>query len=160
MSKALEKQYPDTNKTKGLLLTDLHGYMVSNVRIVTVSAGLFSGIALMLTAVGLFGMLAYHVSQRRNELGIRLAMGATNAILVRMIVKKGMVLVGIGLLLGMAVSYPVTLLIRQSLFATQMLNVRAYKGSVLVLIFVTALACFLPAWRATRGSLVDALRNE
>jgi ABC-type antimicrobial peptide transport system permease subunit len=133
---------------------------LADFRTVTLSAGFFSGIALILTAVGLYGMLAYHVSQRRNEIGIRLARGATNANLIQMIVKKGMVLVVIGLLLGTAISYPVTLLIREFLFGTQTLNVSAYLGSVLVLIIVTALACFLPAWRATRGNLMEALRNE
>jgi ABC-type antimicrobial peptide transport system permease subunit len=141
-------------------MTSILDDSLADFRIVAVSAGFFSGIALMLTAIGLYGMLAYHISQRRNEIGIRLAMGATNANLVKMIVKKGMVLVGIGLLLGMAISYPVTLLIRQFLFGTQTLNVSAYMGSVLVLIIVTALACLLPAWRATQGNLVDALRNE
>ena len=141
-------------------MTSILDDSLAGFRIVTVSAGLFSGIALILTAAGLYGTLAYHASQRRNELGIRLAMGATNAILVRMIVKNGMVLVGIGLLLGMAVSYPVILLIRQSLYGTQALNAPALMGSVLVLIIVTAVACFLPAWRATRGNIMDALRNE
>jgi putative ABC transport system permease protein len=156
----LRRKDPNAIFAAPATMTSILDDSLADFRIVTVSAGLFSGVALILSAVGLYGMLAYHVSQRRNEIGIRLAMGATNGILVRMIVKNGMVLVGIGLVLGLAVSYPVTLLIRQSLFGAQTLNVSAYMGSVLALILVTATACFLPAWRATRGNLLDALRNE
>jgi putative ABC transport system permease protein len=156
----LRRKDPNALFAAPAAMTSILDDSLADFRIVIVSAGFFSGIALILTAVGLYGMLAYHASQRRNEIGIRLAMGATNANLVKMIVMKGMVLVVVGLLLGIAVSYPATLLIRQLLFGTQTLNVSAYVGSVLVLIIVTVLACFLPAWRATRSNLVDALRSE
>jgi putative ABC transport system permease protein len=156
----LRRKDPNALFATPATMTSILDDSLAEFRIVIVSAGFFSGIALILTAVGLYGMLAYHVSQRRNEIGIRLAMGATTANLIKMIVSKGMILVGVGLLLGIAASYPATLLIRQLLLGTQISNVSAYAGSVLVLIIVTALACFLPAWRATRGSLVEALRNE
>jgi ABC-type antimicrobial peptide transport system permease subunit len=77
-----------------------------------------------------------------------------------MILKRGVVLVGIGLTLGIAGAYSGTLLIQQLLFETQPLDPATYVSAVGVLAFATMLACFLPAWRATRLSLVDVLRRE
>jgi ABC-type antimicrobial peptide transport system permease subunit len=133
---------------------------LADFRIVIVSLSLFAGLALVLTAIGLYGVLAYHVSQRMNEMGIRLAMGASNADLLGMILRKGLVLVGVGLLLGMAGAYPGTLLVRQLLFETQPLDPATYVGAAGFLVLVAALACLLPAWRATQVNLVDVLKRE
>ena len=129
-------------------------------RIVILSLSIFALVALVLTAIGLYGVLAYHVSQHTNEFGIRLAMGASNATLLNMILRKGMVLVGVGLLLGVAGAYSGTLLIGQLLFETQPFDPATYLSVALSFGFVAALACVLPAWRATRISLVEVLRSE
>jgi putative ABC transport system permease protein len=133
---------------------------LGDFRIVILSLSIFSGVALALTAIGLYGVIAYHVSQRMNELGIRLAMGASNATLLGMILKRGMVLVGIGLILGAVGAYSGSLLIRQLMFETQPLDATAYSGAIGLLGLVALAACFLPAWRATRVNLVDVLRSE
>ncbi|UCC49043.1 MAG: ABC transporter permease, partial [Gemmatimonadota bacterium] len=128
--------------------------------IVIVSLTLFASVALLLTAIGLYGLLAYHVSQRGNEFGIRLAMGASNTNLLSMVFKTGLVLVGIGLLLGLVCAYPGTLLVRQLLFETPPLDPATYVGAVGFLGLVATLACFLPAWRATQVNPVEVLRRE
>jgi putative ABC transport system permease protein len=133
---------------------------LGDFRIVILSLGLFSFVALVLTAIGLYGVLAYHVSQRTNEIGIRLAMGASSSTLFGMILKRGLVVIGIGLLLGMAGGYSGSLLIRQLLFETKPLDPASYLGAVGFLGFVALAACLLPAWRATRINLVDVLRME
>jgi predicted permease len=133
---------------------------LADFRIVILSLSLFAGLALVLTAIGLYGVLAYHVGQRMNEMGIRLAMGASNADLLGMILRKGLVLVGVGLLLGMAGAYPGTLLVRQLLFETQPLDPATYAGAAGFLVLVAVLACLLPAWRATQVNLVDVLKRE
>jgi putative ABC transport system permease protein len=133
---------------------------LADFRIVILSLALFAGVALVLAAIGLYGVLAYHVSQRRGELGIRLAMGATNADLLGIIMKRGLVLVGLGLLVGIAAAYPGTLFLRQLLYETQQLDLAAYVGAVGFLGLVAALACFLPAWRATRVDVTQVLRIE
>jgi putative ABC transport system permease protein len=133
---------------------------MGDFRIVILSLGLFSLVALALTAIGLYGVLAYHVSQRTNEIGIRLAMGASNATLLQSILKKGLILVGIGLALGVVGAFSGSLLIRQLLFETKPLDATAYTGAVGFLGLVSLAACFLPAWRATRVNLVDVLRSE
>jgi putative ABC transport system permease protein len=133
---------------------------LGDFRIVILSLSLFSGVALVLTATGLYGVLAFHVSQRTNEIGIRLALGASNSTLLGMILKRGLILVGAGLLLGMVGAYSGSLLIRQLLFETQPLDPATYVSAVGFLALVALAACFLPAWRATRISLVDVLRSE
>jgi predicted permease len=133
---------------------------LADFRIVILSLALFAGVALVLAAIGLYGVLAYHVSQRKGELGIRLAMGATNADLLGIIMKRGLVLVGLGLLVGIAAAYPGTLFLRQLLYETQQLDLAAYVGAVGFLGLVAALACFLPAWRATRVDVTQVLRIE
>jgi len=133
---------------------------VAGFRIVILSLVLFSAVALALTAIGLYGVLAYHVSQRLNEFGVRVAMGASQGDLLGMILRRGMLLAGFGLLLGVAAAYPGTLVLRQLLFETQPLDPAAYVGAVGFLGLVAALACFLPAWRATQVNPVEVLRRE
>ena len=84
----------------------------------------------------------------------------SNATLLNMILRKGMILVGLGLLLGVAGAYPGTLLIGQLLFETQPLDPTTYVTVAVSFALVAALACVLPAWRATRVNLVDVLRSE
>jgi ABC-type antimicrobial peptide transport system permease subunit len=117
-------------------------------------------VALTLTAIGLYGVLAYHVSQRTNEIGIRLAMGASNATLLGMFLKRGLILIGIGLALGLVGAYSGSLVIQTLLYETKPLDATTYLGAVAFLGFVALAACFLPAWRATRVSLVEVLRSE
>jgi len=128
--------------------------------VVTLSSGVFSAIALALAAIGLYGLLAHAVNQRLNEIGIRLAMGATRGDLLRMVLKRGLILVGFGLLLGAAGALMVTLALQRLPFEAQTVSAASYLGATLVLALVAASACFLPAWRATRVSPIDVLRQE
>jgi putative ABC transport system permease protein len=133
---------------------------LGDYRIVILSLGIFSTVALVLTAIGLYGVLAYHVSQRTNEIGIRLAMGASNTTLLGMILKRGLVLVGVGLLAGVMGASWASRLIQQLLYETPTFDPTTYAGAVSFLGLVALVACFLPAWRATRISPVDMLRRE
>jgi putative ABC transport system permease protein len=133
---------------------------LGDFRIVIFSLSLFAIVALALTAIGLYGVLAYHVSQRTNEIGIRLAMGASNTTLLGMFLKRGLILIGIGLALGLVGAYSGSLVIQTLLFETKPLDATTYLGAVGFLGLVALAACFLPAWRATRVSLVEVLRSE
>jgi ABC-type antimicrobial peptide transport system permease subunit len=133
---------------------------LGDFRIVILSLGLFSGVALLLTAIGLYGVLAYNVQQRANEIAIRLALGASHATILSLILKQGMALVGSGLLLGLFGAWSASRLIRQLLFETEPLDAATYASASLFLFTVALLACVLPACRATRVSVVSALRNE
>ena len=120
----------------------------------------FAGIAVLLAAIGIYGVLAYQVSQRKAELGLRLAIGASEGDLVRMILKRGMLLLAVGLAVGLAVAYPGSLAVRQLIYGVELLDVSAYLGAVLTLALVAALASGLPARRASHGDVVDVLRAE
>jgi ABC-type antimicrobial peptide transport system permease subunit len=100
------------------------------------------------------------VSQRKAELGLRLAIGASEGDLMRMILGRGMILVAVGLTLGLAVAYPGTLAMRQFLYQVELLDTTTYLGAVLTLALVAAVASYLPARRASQGDVVDVLRTE
>ena len=133
---------------------------LGDIRIVILSLGLFSGVALLLTAIGLYAVLAYHVHQRAKELAIRLALGASHGAILSMILKRGMALVGGGLLLGLFGAWAASRLLRQLLFETQPLDAVTYASASMFLFAVALLACVLPALRASRVSPVAALRAE
>jgi putative ABC transport system permease protein len=133
---------------------------LAGFRAVILALALFAAVALLLATVGIYGILAYHVTQRRAELGLRLAIGASEGDLARMILRRGMALVAIGLVLGLGLAYPGTLAVRQLLFQIPLLDPTAYLGAVLSLAVVAALACYLPARRASRSDIVDVLRTE
>lgn len=134
---------------------DLAGF-----RVVLTSLGLLSLLALMLTAIGLYGVIAYHIVQRGNELGIRMAVGASSAELVGLVLKRGLVLVGAGLALGIAGALPVTRLLQQLLFEVEPLDLASYLAAGVFLSGVGLLACLVPALRVTRVDLAEVLRPE
>ena len=132
----------------------------ADFRMVVRYFGLFAGIALLLAAVGLYGALAYHVSQQEHEIGVRLAMGATRAGIVGLVLRRGSWLVVGGVVLGVATAYPGTKLVRSLLFETAPFDPGTYLGAVVVLGLVAATACLVPALRATRVDPAVVLRSE
>jgi putative ABC transport system permease protein len=133
---------------------------ISGFRIVTISLGLFSAIALLLTAIGLYGVLAFWVNQHDFEFGIRMALGATGTDTIGLIAKRGFLLVAIGLVPGIGAAIFGTRIIRQLLFEVQPLDPASYLGAAVFLIAITAVACLLPALRALRIDPARALRAE
>jgi putative ABC transport system permease protein len=133
---------------------------LAEFRIVMVSLGLLAILALMLTAIGLYGVLAFNVSQRSNELGIRVAVGASSASLIGLVLKRGLVLIAVGLVLGLVGALPATRMLQQLLFGIEPLDGSTYLGAAIFLALVGLLACLLPAWRATRVNLVEVLRRD
>jgi putative ABC transport system permease protein len=122
--------------------------------------GLCAAIALLLAAVGLYGALAYHVGQQEHEFGVRQALGATRARVLVLVLRRGGWLVLGGLVLGLAVAYPGTRLVRSVLFETAPLDPASYAGAALALLPVAAAACLMPALRATRVDPAVVLRSE
>jgi predicted permease len=134
----------------------------------------FGGIALLLAAIGLSGVLAYSVSQRTNEIGIRMALGAPTASVLRLVLWQGLKLALLGLVIGAAIGYGLKRLLASQSFAPESWQARIanqlYGVSVtdpltvaviaLLLIVVALLACWIPARRATKVDPLVALRNE
>ena len=140
---------------KTLVHDDLTGFQV-----VMLALGLLSVVAMLLTAVGLYGVLAYHVSERTNEFGIRTALGAVPINLTGLIMKKGLAMVGIGLVFGFIGASLSSRLIQQLLFEIEPLDPIAYVGGALFFGAVAVVACFVPARLAARVNPVAALRRQ
>src|SRR5580765_626146 len=120
----------------------------------------FAGIALLLAALGIYGVLAYFVSQRAREIGIRVALGARPSGVFRMVVRQGMVPVILGAAAGVAVAIPMTTLLRTLLFGVQPIDPPTYAIALAALAGIAVTACAVPALRATRVDPLVALRDE
>jgi predicted permease len=122
--------------------------------------GLFALAALALAAIGIYGVMSYLVSQRTREIGIRLALGAQGADVVRLVLKRGMMLAATGVALGLAGAFALTRLMESLLFGVKPADPLTFIGISALLALATLVACWIPARRATKVDPVVALHCE
>jgi putative ABC transport system permease protein len=122
--------------------------------------GLFAALALLLAAVGIYGVMSYSVAQRTHELGIRLALGARSSDLTRLVVTQGLKLASLGLGLGLLGALAVTRLLSGLLYGVTASDPLTYLAIAGLLLVVALLACWVPARRAARTDPMIALRSE
>lgn len=122
--------------------------------------GIFAAIALVLAAVGIYGVISYGVSQRIHEIGIRMALGAQQQQILRMVMKQGSLVAATGLILGLTAAFGLTRFLGSLLFEIGTLDPTTFSIVPLILMCVVLLACYVPARRATRIDPMNALRNE
>jgi ABC-type antimicrobial peptide transport system permease subunit len=121
---------------------------------------LFAGVALMLAAVGIYGVMSYTVAQRTQEIGIRTALGATPGDTVRLVLRQALVMAVAGVIAGIAASFGLTRLLTAQLFGVKPFDPLTFTGVPLILIAIALAAAYGPAWRATRVDPLVALRHE
>jgi predicted permease len=128
-------------------------------RMAVAMLAVFGGMALLLAAIGLYGVMSYSVSRSTRELGLRMALGAGRPDVLRLVMRHGLVLTAVGIALGSGASLALTRLIGNLLYRVSPRDPAAFAAALAVMALAAAAACFVPAWRALRTDPVEALRT-
>jgi ABC-type antimicrobial peptide transport system permease subunit len=141
-------------------LDQVRAVSLSAPRLTATLIGVFAAIALLITATGLAGVIAFSVNQRSQEFGVRMALGATRASVLQMVLAQGLRLVLIGLVLGGVAAAALAGTVRTLLFDTQPTDIPTYVGVAIVLAIVALVACLMPARRASSVDPLVVLRGN
>jgi putative ABC transport system permease protein len=141
-------------------MEDMYRSSVWEERLYGAMFGTFAAVALLLAAVGLYGVMAYMVTLRTHEIGVRMALGAQRGDMLRLVVRRGLTLAVIGVAIGLTGAFAVTSLLKNFLFGITATDPVAFAAIPLLLTLVTLLASWVPARRATRIDPMLALRYE
>jgi len=144
-------------------LRDMNGVFEESIRrprLLAQLLGGFAGLALLLAAIGTYGVLSYMVAERRREIGIRMALGADQSTVLGQIMKQGLLLTTIGIVVGLAGAFALNRLIASLLFGVQPTDTPTIIGVVATITLVASVACLLPAWRASRVDPNIVLRDD
>jgi putative ABC transport system permease protein len=156
----------ELRQATGLPVTDVRSMedvvriSTSQQRLSMLLMSIFGGMALLLAAIGIYGLMAYSVQQRTQEIGIRMALGAEAARVKRMVIRQGMALVGIGLVVGLVAAFYAAKLLGAFLFEVEPRDIPVFVTVPVVLALIALAAVWFPAGRASRVDPLDAVRYE
>ncbi|MGB8541014.1 MAG: ABC transporter permease [Candidatus Acidiferrales bacterium] len=154
---AIDKDQPVFNV---ITMHQLVADSVSTPHLTLVLLGLFSGLALVLAAIGIYGVISYSVQQRTHEIGIRMALGAQRSNVLRLVVGQGVKLAAVGVVIGVGAALALMRLMSSLLFGVSANDPLTFAAAALVLLFVAVAACYIPARRAISVDPMNALRYE
>ncbi len=133
---------------------------LSSRRFYALLLGSFAGVALILAAMGIYGVMSYSVSQRTHEIGVRMALGAERRDVLRQVITRGLLLTVVGVVLGVAASFGLTRFISSQLYGVSATDPVTFTGISLLLVAVALAACYIPARKAATVDPQVALRHE
>jgi putative ABC transport system permease protein len=151
---------PDQPVSNVATMAQLLGEEASQRRMGMIMLASFAALALLLASLGIYGVLAYFVTQHTNEIGVRLALGASTRNILFLVLRKGMWLTLLGVIIGVAAALGLTRLMSSLLFGVKAVDPLTFVTVPLLLAGVALLACYLPARRATKVDPLVALRYE
>jgi ABC-type antimicrobial peptide transport system permease subunit len=151
---------PDIALAQPRTLDQIRDLTMSDERFTLVLFGSFAAVALFLAGLGIYGVMAFSVVQRSHEIALRMALGASPGRVIRLVVREGVILAGIGLGLGLVGAYFVGRAMQSMLYGVRPLDVLAFASVGLVLLAAALLACYLPARRAASIHPMQVLRME
>ena len=160
VKQALAEIDPNQPVTNIMTMENVLSASLGDYRFYMEMLGIFAGVAVLLAAVGIYGVMSYSVSERTHEIGIRMALGASPGDVLGLIAKLGLKLTCIGVAIGVAMAFGVTRLISTFLFGVKPTDPLTYAVVALSLAAIALLACYIPARRATHVAPMIALRHE
>jgi ABC-type antimicrobial peptide transport system permease subunit len=141
-------------------MEEVIGASVSQQMLTVRLFGLFSLLALLLASLGVYGVMAYSVTQRTREIGIRMALGAPPRNIIKLVMKRGMLLVIVGVIIGLISAFVLTRVVANLLFGISATDITTFLQITLLLFLISLIATLIPAWRATKVDPVNALRFQ
>src|SRR5262245_36919665 len=164
LSKTIETLVRESDSSVPVVrLRDMDGVFAESIRrprLLAQLLGAFAGLALLLAAIGTYGVLSYMVTERRREIGIRMALGANRGSVLGEVMRQGLLLTIAGLAVGLGGAFALNRLIASLLFGVQPTDPNTLVAVVATIALVAAVACVLPAWRASRVDPIVVLRDE
>ena len=141
-------------------MTQVVAQSIAQPRSTMLMLTLFAGIGLVLGIIGIYGVISYSVAQRTHEIGVRMALGARPADVLKLIIKQGMILGGGGVVIGLIVSFAMSRVLASQLYGITSTDPLTFAAISLLLILVAVIACYIPARRATKVDPMVAVRYE
>jgi predicted permease len=141
-------------------MDELYGKALARPRFATLSLGLFAAVALVLAALGIYGVISHATQQREREFGIRLALGATRGDVIRLVMRQGVRLTALAILFGVAGALLLNRSLQGLVFQVSTSDPLTFGSVIVILAAIALTACWLPAWRASSIPPVEAIRRE
>jgi putative ABC transport system permease protein len=141
-------------------MEDVHDRVMANDRFTLILFGIFAVIALLLAAIGIYGVMSFSVAQRSHEIAVRMALGSSQGRVLSLILREGVILACIGSCLGLVGAYFVGKAMKSILFGVQAIDFTAFLAVAVILLAAAIIASYIPARRAASIEPMNALRSE